>query len=92
MLGHSPGIQPSPTGDGGLLLGQLRDQFAAASRHNVKAKGRICHLTHKVLGDLLTGTGLKYLSTRFEANLRNQFSDDEIGHECQEFPDLYLYV
>lgn len=92
MLGHSPGIQTSPTGDGGLLLGRLGDQFAAASRHNVKAKGRIFHLIHKVLGDLLTGIGLKYLSTRFEANLRNQFSDDEIGHECQKFPDLYLYV
>lgn len=32
------------------------------------------------------------MSTRFEANLRNQLSDDEIGHECQEFPDLYHYV
>ena len=58
----------------------------------VKAKDRIFHLTHKVLGDLLTGTGLKPLSHRFEKNLRQQISNDEIGHEWQEFPDLYLFM
>ena len=59
---------------------------------NVKAKDRIFHLTHQVLSDLLTGTGLKPLSTRFGVNLRQQLSTDEIGDEWQDFPDLYLFV
>lgn len=59
---------------------------------NVKAKDCIFHLTQKVLSDLLTGTGIDILSTRFEANLRNQIPDVEIGHEWQELPDLYLFV
>lgn len=58
----------------------------------VNAKDRIFHLTHKVLNNLLTGPGLKPLTTRFEANLRRQFSNDEIGHEWKEYPDLYLFM
>lgn len=48
---------------------------------DAKAKDCIFHLTRKVFCDLLTGTGLKLVKTRVKANLRNQFSDDNIGHE-----------
>ena len=58
----------------------------------VKAKDRIFYLRHKAINELLIGRGLKSLTDRFETNLHHQVSDDKIGREWQDLPDLHCFV
>lgn len=57
-----------------------------------KKELRVYHLSFKLTTQLMSGSGLKPLASRFAANLSFMFHEEGINHEWQDLPDICAFI